>query len=134
MRRVCALFVLLLCRPALGDPARETPKQQGVQQVVDDAERAYHDGDYLRAAQMLEEVFRMEPNSRLLFNIARAYEKAGRVERAIAYYERYAASQDAEAELVARATKALAGLREEVRQASRPAPAKPHRPAATKPE
>jgi tetratricopeptide (TPR) repeat protein len=79
-------------------------------QLVDDAQRAYARAEYLEAAKLLEAASRLDPSGRILFNLARAWEKANEVEKAIIVYESYLDRPDAELQAMKRARKALATL------------------------
>ncbi len=97
----------------------------GARQLVDDAQRAYAKGNYAEAAQLLEQATKVDPSGRILFNLARAYEKANEVEKAIIVYEAYLDRPDAELQALKRARKALADL-------YRKRPAKPAEPEPPK--
>lgn len=79
-------------------------------QLVDDAQKAYARGAFAEAASLLAEASKLDPSSRILFNLARAYEKAGDVEHAIVAYEQYLDRRDAELPALKRARAALATL------------------------
>lgn len=79
-------------------------------QLVDDAQKAYAKGDYSEAARLLEAASKQDPSGRILFNLARALEKANEVEKAIVIYETYLDRPDAELQAMKRARKALAAL------------------------
>lgn len=78
--------------------------------LVDEAAKAYAEGEYEQAITLLERARREQPVGRVLFNLARAYEKASRVEDAIAAYEQYVNAPDVEASMQHRAEAALAQL------------------------
>lgn len=79
-------------------------------QLVDDAQKSYAKGDYAEAARLLEAASKLDPSGRILFNLARALEKANEVEKAIVIYESYLDRPDAELQAMKRARKALAVL------------------------
>lgn len=95
---------------ALGLLLTAAPSAPSVRQLVDDAQKAYGKGNYPEAARLLELASKQDPSGRLLFNLARALEKAGEVEKAIVIYEAYLDRPDAELQAMKRARQALAGL------------------------
>src|SRR5579859_3744530 len=70
------------------------------QQLVQQAAAEYRSGDYAHAAATLQQAYGLKPAPRLLFNIARALEKAGNTSDALSYYERYLDAGDTEPDLV----------------------------------
>jgi tetratricopeptide (TPR) repeat protein len=86
------------------------PSSGSVRQLVDDAQKAYARGNYAEAARLLEAAGKLDPSGRILFNLARALEKAGEVEKAIVIYEAYLDRPDAELPALRRARQALAVL------------------------
>lgn len=98
-------------------------------QLVDDAQRAYAKGDFPEAARLLEAASKLDPSGRILFNLARALERANEVEKAIVIYESYLDRPDAELQAMTRARKALAALYRlkpaTVNEESRPVVAEP---------
>lgn len=100
---VCKLPVFALVLSVLISAA-------GARELVDDAQHAYQAGDYGQAARLLEAASKLDPSSRILFNLARALDKAGEVEKAITAYETYLDRPDAELPALKRARAALAVL------------------------
>ncbi|WP_257452848.1 tetratricopeptide repeat protein [Archangium lipolyticum] len=90
------LFLVLLAALLLAPPqaraqrgaARGNPKE-----LIKQAERLYDQKKYLEAAEVLEKAHEASPNPdpRLLYNIARAYDQGGKEREAIQYYEQYKA-------------------------------------------
>lgn len=93
-------------------------------QLVEDAQRSYAKGDYPEAARLLEQATKLDPSGRILFNLARAHEKANEVDKAILVYEAYLERPDAELQALKRARKALA----ELYRRKPPKPAEPEPP------
>ncbi len=62
--------------------------------LVKQGEGQYHDGKYADAAATLKQAYEIEPNSNLLYNIARALEQGGNLPDALDYYQRYVASTE----------------------------------------
>ncbi|MFL5318397.1 MAG: tetratricopeptide repeat protein, partial [Myxococcaceae bacterium] len=59
-----------------------------------EAERLYNVGKYKEAAELLEKVNEESPNPKLLYNIARAWDQAGELEKSLDAYQRYVGSKD----------------------------------------
>lgn len=100
---LAAVVVLQLAQPALGrDPDR-------FKALVEQATRAFGDGDFARAEQLALEAYALKADPQLLYNAARAREANGNLTGAIEAYERYL-SEKPEAEdasIVAGRVKAL---------------------------
>ncbi len=62
---------------------------QDYDQVKSQAVSAYRAGNYEEAARLYIQAFAIEPRGNLLYNIAISYEKAGNIQQAVAYYERF---------------------------------------------
>jgi hypothetical protein len=75
--------------------------------LIRQAVAKYQAGDFEGAAAMLLEACDVQAESRCLFNIGRAYEKAGSSSQAAVYYRRYLDVKDTEPALVQRARDAL---------------------------
>lgn len=75
------------------------------EEAVGQAKTAYDAGDYKAAVDLLIQANRIQPNSRLLLNIARSHAKAGDCAKSVAYYRAFARSTDADAALVKTANK-----------------------------
>ncbi|HEX8819941.1 MAG TPA: hypothetical protein VF794_08465 [Archangium sp.] len=89
MRLVLILLAALLLVPA---PARaQRGGTRNPKELIKQAERLYDQKKYLEAAEALERANEAMPNadSKLLYNIARAYDQGGKSQEAIHYYERY---------------------------------------------
>jgi tetratricopeptide (TPR) repeat protein len=92
MRLFLVLLAALLLAPlparAQRGGARDNPKE-----LIKQAERLYDQKQYLESAEVLEQAYEASPNpdSRLLYNIARAYDQGGKEREAIQYYEQYKA-------------------------------------------
>src|SRR5262245_34799172 len=56
------------------------------------SEQRYQSGDFAESARLLEQAYEIFPEPVLLYNLARAREQAGEIERAIAAYEKYLAA------------------------------------------
>jgi tetratricopeptide (TPR) repeat protein len=102
-------LALLICLvPALAaagaaDKMRSLAKQ---------AERLYQNGKYRESAALLEQAYELEPNPRLLYNIARARDQAGDLREAVDYYQRYVNSTEGtDPQLLKRSSLAMERLR-----------------------
>jgi tetratricopeptide (TPR) repeat protein len=62
--------------------------------LVKEAERRYLAGDYAAAAELLVKAQAIEPNPRLVYDIARAYDQAGEADKALRYYQAYIGLRD----------------------------------------
>lgn len=78
----------------VASPALARPHQVQVSALVHRAERLYQQGKYRAAAEELEKAEALDPDPRLVFNIARAYDQAGELEKALDAYQRYVASRE----------------------------------------
>ncbi len=67
-------------------------------ELVGEAKTAYDGGEYSKAVDLLLAANRLQPNSRLLLNVARSYDKAGDCKNSLGYYGAFQRS-DAEQSL-----------------------------------
>jgi tetratricopeptide (TPR) repeat protein len=86
MRLVLVLLALLLA-PGLAHAQRGGSRN--AKELIKQAERLYDQKKYLEAAALLEQANELKPDTRLIYNIARAYDQAGQEKEAISYYEKY---------------------------------------------
>ncbi len=82
--------------------------------LAKDAERLYKDGQYKEAAKLLEEAHALEPNSKFVYNMARAYDQAGELQPALDTYGKYIGlpATDSEPDLVKKANLSMDRLRQ----------------------
>jgi tetratricopeptide (TPR) repeat protein len=66
--------------------------------LVQQAAEAYNRNEPDVAINLLEQAYTVNPNPLLLYNIGRAHEMAGRLERALEYYDRFLAEHPDEAQ------------------------------------
>lgn len=91
---VVAAFASWLCAA----PALSAPK--GREQVdplaarLKESEQLYAAGQYRDAAALLEQLMAEAPNPAILYNLARAWDQAGELEKALKGYQQYVSSQD----------------------------------------
>ena len=95
------------------DPEEGTPTS-GYKAYLAQAQELYSQEDYVGAAQAYQAAYDLKPNPNLLYNIARIYEKAGKFEEAITYYERFAREPDIKLDARKDAIERLKALREVV--------------------
>ncbi len=97
------------------------------------AQDLYSQEDYVGAAQAYQAAYNLKPNPNLLYNIARIYEKAGKFEDAIAYYEKFAKQPDIKLDARKDAIERLKALREVVALDKPPEPDPKDEPKDTTP-
>ena len=108
MRLVLVLLAALLLAPALSHAQRggsRNPKE-----LVKQAEKLYDQKKYLEAAALLEKANESLNDTRIIYNIARAYDQAGKETEAISYYEKYQTDGE-DAQLRKRSRRSLDRLR-----------------------
>lgn len=74
---------------------------------IEKAKAAFDEGDYERAISKLQEANRLRPDSRLVYNIARSYEKKGDCVKTLAYLKAFSQIKDAPEALVKDANRDL---------------------------
>jgi tetratricopeptide (TPR) repeat protein len=57
--------------------------------LVKEGERLYNSGKYREAAETLKKAQDLQPNPKLIYNIARAYQRAGELREALSWYQQY---------------------------------------------
>lgn len=98
--------------------------------LVEQAAAAWTHGQVAEAIALLERARELKPAGRVVFNLARAYEKNGDVEKAVLAYEEYLSMPDAEPLVMKRAKVALGIL---YKQTAKPPPAPPEPVVTTGP-
>ena len=116
-------------------PARDSLKRELARRHYKLGATYYHTGDYAEAARHFEKAYRVEPAAALLYNIGRCYELLGRLEDAVAAYQRYA-KHSTDEHRKARVELLLANLRRRLatkrqREAAAQRQAKPPKPRAS---
>ncbi|MBL8917855.1 MAG: tetratricopeptide repeat protein [Myxococcaceae bacterium] len=108
MARCLTLLSLMLASFALAAP---NPKATA---LAKDAERLYKDGQYKDAAKVLEQALQLEPNPKLLYNMARAWDQAGELQSALDAYRKYVGlpAEDTEPDLVKKANLSMDRIRQ----------------------
>jgi hypothetical protein len=109
----CALLLgFLVGSASLPAAARSESAEAEVERLAADALNAYKGADYHRAVELLTKAYEIRQVPALLYNLAKAEDKLGDVERASDAYRRYAVSGGADPKLKARAEARLAVLDE----------------------
>src|SRR5262249_10779976 len=72
--------------------ARAEPPKQAARALFDEGKRLFEQHHYAAAVQSYLQAYEMYPLPALFINVAQAYEKMGRIEDAIRYYDRYLAA------------------------------------------
>jgi hypothetical protein len=98
--------------------------------LVEQAGRAWNEGRYADAIKALEAARAIKPSGRVIFNLARAYEKHGDLELAIKTYEAYLEAPDAEPAVMKRTRTLLGALYKSGARAEAPPPVVEKPPAA----
>jgi tetratricopeptide (TPR) repeat protein len=88
MRLVLVLLAALLVAPAPAH-AQRGGASRNPKELIKQAERLYDQKKYLEAAALLEKASESLEDTRIIYNIARAYDQAGKETEAISYYEKY---------------------------------------------
>jgi tetratricopeptide (TPR) repeat protein len=111
MKLVPVLLAALLVLPV---PARAqragAAAPRNARELIKQAEKLFEQKKYLEAAEALAKANELSPDSRLIYNMARAYDQAGQVKEAISYYEQYMTEGD-DAQLRKRARSSIDRLR-----------------------
>src|SRR5262245_51344628 len=93
IRLTCLFLTLGLgLLPASASAAK--PAKGGASSWIKEGERHYAAGRFLEAAEALLKAHKLEPNPRLTYNIAKAYDQAGELMGALNYYQQYVASKE----------------------------------------
>ncbi len=100
----------------MGAQARVTPR---FRRLVQQASEAYNRNEADVAINLLEQAYAMNPAPLLLYNIARAHTLAGRLDRAVEYYDRFLAERPEESQArLGREARATAQAQIEARQSA----------------
>lgn len=91
MRLVLCLLAALLFTPgaALAQRGAARPSNLTAKDYIKQAGRLYDQKKFLEAVDALEKAYELAPDTRLIYNIAYAYDQAGKAKEAVSYYERY---------------------------------------------
>ena len=141
MTGIRAAFVVAivgaLCASAT---ARAESAEAEVERLAAEAVNAYKGADYKRAVELLQQAYEIRQVPALLYNLAKAYDKLGDIDRAYDSYRLYADSAAADPKLKARAEARVALLAEakrkkaaEARAVAAPPPVETRPPAPVEP-
>lgn len=89
-------------------------EESGFDDVVAQALERYNARDFMEAADLFQRAYEIRQEPELIFNTARAYERAAETERAIEAYERFLTLENTTAALRVRAAENLSSLRAEL--------------------
>lgn len=92
MRLVLCLLAALLLTPGAAHAQRGAAARASnlsAKDYIKQAGKLYDQKKFLEAVDALEKAYELAPDTRLIYNIAYAYDQAGRAKEAISYYERY---------------------------------------------
>jgi tetratricopeptide (TPR) repeat protein len=97
----------------LASPVAQAQRGKNPAALVKEGERLYNAGKYREAAEALKKAQDLQPNPRLLYNIARSYEQAGELREALSYYQQYVGTktEDTDPTLLKRSALAIDRLR-----------------------
>jgi tetratricopeptide (TPR) repeat protein len=111
MRLAFLLSMALLLAAPSGAWAQKGAKNPAA--LVKEGERLYNAGKYREAAEVLKKAQEAQPNPKLIYNIARAYEQAGDLRESLSYYQQYVGQKtdDADPMLLKRSALAIDRLR-----------------------
>ena len=118
MRLVLVLpMALMLVSPAAHAQKGGAPRNPSAtaKELVKQAARLYDQKKFLEAVEALEKANELMPDTRLIYNIAYAYDQAGRLPEAISYYEKYLVDGE-DAQLRKRARSSIDRLRVQVQK------------------
>ncbi|MEW5738192.1 MAG: hypothetical protein AB1938_04665 [Myxococcota bacterium] len=104
--RALALAALLLAGPALSAPSKAS-------ELAKEADKLYKDNKYAEAAEKLQQAYETDPNPLYLYNIARAWDQAGELQKSLDTYRQYTSlpSDQTRPDLVKKANLAMDRLR-----------------------
>lgn len=111
MRLVFLLSMALLA--SAPSPAWAQRGAKSVTALVREGERLYNSGKYRESAEALKKAHALQPNHKLIYNIARAYERSGDLREALSWYQQYVGlkSEESEPSLLKRSAIAMDQIR-----------------------
>jgi tetratricopeptide (TPR) repeat protein len=95
MASVRVLVVCLFVLAPLLFPVLARADEHRFERLVTDATTAFGNGEFEKAIELAEEAYSIRNDPQLLYNIARAHEALGNLDRAIEHYRRYLAAPEA---------------------------------------
>ena len=130
MKRAWVFALMVTLTPAWAGevtPAWADDVDGRVEALAARAHADYLTGEYERAASLLLDAYRLRPVAKLLFNVAKAYDKGKMVGEAATHYRLFLTQAEPDDPLVPKAQEALAALPSQVP----PAPIDPPPPQPT---
>lgn len=103
--------LMLLQTPASGRISYRSRSDRRARMLYLAGDRYYSSGEYERALATFEQAYRLSKRSLLLYNMANACERMGRLADAITYLERYAAKLEDDSDEVAAVLRRVHALR-----------------------
>src|SRR5947209_1819516 len=94
MRFTARIGLLLILGTTAASAAHGATRRERTTALIREGERLYQSGQYKQAAETLIKAQALEPDPRLVYNIARAYDQAGELDLALDYYQRYVNSTE----------------------------------------
>lgn len=111
------LATVFWCLPAFAQtPAEPVPAQDArtrADALFQEAVALFEAERFLEAATLMEQAFELDPNPRLAFNLARAFERGGNLDEALTYYW-ISADAPGDPELVSRAEESIERVQAEM--------------------
>ena len=92
MRLVLFLLAALLVAPGAAHAQRGAaahPSNLTAKDYIKQAGKLYDQKKFLEAVDALQKAYDLAPDTRLIYNIAYAYDQAGKAREAVSFYERY---------------------------------------------
>jgi hypothetical protein len=120
LARLVGLVVVFGSCVCLAAPSAE--KARAVERLAAEAAGAYKAGDFIRAAELLEKAVAIQPETPVLYNLAKAYDKLAEDEKAFDFYRRYSVARDADPKLKMRAENRMLALKASIDAVKRGAP------------
>jgi len=91
----CAAWLCAAPPAAVAAPkAQKGPQADPIATKLKESEQRYAAGQYREAAELLEQLMQEAPNPAILYNLARAWDQAGELEKALRGYQQYVSSPD----------------------------------------
>ena len=116
---LCALTVAATLSPdVVAQPAPDDADRKRANDWYELAQAAMQREDFAEAALAFDAAHRLDPDPRLLFNAARAYQRAGRLTTARARYEQFLIFKDAPEDLRKRALEEMVAVELELQRAA----------------
>lgn len=110
----------------------EDPNKTKAKEIYKEGQKAFDGGDYDKAAQLFQSAYELDPNPLLMYNIARVYESAYKVEEAITAWKAYVDLTDPRATSKVHALKRVVELQAQLGAKPAPPPSAPaSQPAPT---